>query len=422
MIVRKEILILKREYKYFVKRIDDVRTLKSIKLENLARTNFISKSYLSKIKNLKHEIDNELLFQISNSLDLEYYYDTDLISKNLELLENFYISLVFHNPRVTEEILQIIKKRENIYLNSSLIFKYILYKYVWLSINGTSNEETNNIEKFIETEFIATGYLDSHELQIYYDAKGCIRLNSENFDDAILYYNKALSFGIHKYSYSITCYHLGKTLCLINNLFDAMYYDNIALEYFTKEYNIVRQLFTQVHMANIYGKSKQFIKAENIYKEILLRRENNSTDDIFCTTIKTNLSWLYISQKRYNDAIKIINEKTKDELIPIDYFHLALCYYEIKDFIAMENTIDSAKHNISNVNNIMKRLELLTYVVNEDNNSIVEKIENEYIKERLSSDTEEKVFYLNLMIHYCEKESKYKKALGYLKELYNLQN
>ncbi|MEG2835476.1 helix-turn-helix transcriptional regulator [Anaerorhabdus sp.] len=409
---------MEREYNFFIKRLEKERVKKNIKFEQLASSSFITKSYLSKIINFKYKIDHELIQLLLKNVGLSYYPNHQKASEYEKLLDDLYTSVVFYKPNESHEIYQQIRCAEEYFLNSALIFKYKLYEYMWLSSCNAATEVVLDKEKFIELNFITENYFDNQELQIYYDTKACFSRNRGDLSQAKRFFEKALTCGIYKYSYSMTCYHYGITLNKTNNLLDAMHYNNLAFEGFAKESNIVRQLFTQVHIAIVYGRCGEYQKAESIYYELLRNSEYQLNQHQFRNTVITNMSWLYITQKKFKEALELICMKSEIEYTDFDYFHLTYCYYEADDFDLLNKTIKKAKIVVNKESKVYNLINILDFIIEtNDGDKIIKKLEEEYCQIQTTADFEIKQFYLNLIIEFCESKLKYKKALDYYKML-----
>lgn len=410
-----------KSYRYFINRLKITRCKQNISLEKLGKSVAFSKGHMSKIENYKVILDNEYLKTLSISLGFDYYFGDELLHYT-KLLDEFYTSIVFYRIKDAQQLYSEIEDHNNIYLNSDLVIKYTLYSFLW---HTTISAKVDMISKFKDKlgVFISEyQVLSNSEMQIYHDCIGCNLMDNRNYTDAINQFTKALGMGIHKYSYSMVCYHLGKALDLNNNFIDAKYYESIALRLFMEEININRQLFTQVHIATIYGKTRNYEISENMYNDIINKCIDINNEN-FIDIVLTNLSWLLIKQKKYNQSLKTILSKKDANILDVDNFHLIICYYYLKNFEKAQHIIDVCKY-LQNIDELINKKIIFFEIIIKGGRQeeilvnlkkLYKEIENHLIQD-------EKRLYIDILIDYCKELKLYKDAFQFAYKLIELNN
>lgn len=408
-----------RSYRYFINRLKTTRCQKNITLEEVGKSVSFSKSYMSKIENYKVTIDDDYLKILSNSLELDYFYGKELLYYE-KLLDNFYIAIVFYRIKDAQQLFCEIENHKNIYLNSDLIITYMLYNFLWNTTILIKPELISFFQSNLNFYLSENLSFTNNEMQIYYDCLGCIQMDNKDYKNAIRYLHKALDMGVFKYSYSMVCYHLGKALDFDNNFVDAKYYDSIALRLFMEEININRQLFTQVHIATIYGKTRKYDISENMYKEII-QKCTDINNEYFINIIRTNLSWLLIKQKKYSEALTLTLSKKESDILGSDYFHLVICYYYLNDYKKAIHLVNECRHLQIIDETIKKKIEFFEVILIGDNyKDILSNLKKQFKEIESDLPIEEKCFYIDFLIFYCKKLKRYKEALRYANKLISL--
>ncbi|RHN01287.1 helix-turn-helix domain-containing protein [Dielma fastidiosa] len=410
---------MKKHYgKYLSYIIKSERKKQELSQDQLSALCNISKSYLSKIENAD-DFSNEYIIEILlNKLGIHFIYDMDELSELDCLLDEFYYSQVYYNDNANDNYLKVLSYK-NDYINSILITKFLVYTYAWLV---THNQSVDDIESKLENELF--NYLPpSNELmQIYLDYKGVHQKNNSNFEEAICLFKKALKLGANKNSYAMICYHLATTLMMSSNYLEALHYNETALEYFIKEFNYKRQLFAQVYIAVIYSYCALYDKAEDIYQNLLLN-PHCSNDALLWNTIRSNSAWNMCLQHKYNEALNILfPDGEKNELLfAEEYFNVAWCYYRLNQYAPALKWIDRGLKVSFDVYQTKVKLKTIQALIQnkDDIQAIYHYLIKEYheIKDNLSQ--ENKRFYLELLVEFCEKAYKYKEALHYYRLLVN---
>lgn len=408
-----------RSYRYFINRLKTTRCQNNITLEEIGKSASFSKSYVSKIENNRIIIDNEYLKSLSNLLGLDYFYGKELVYYG-KLLNDFYIAIVFYRIKEAQQLFYEIEDHSNIYLNSDLIITYTLYNFLWYVTISIKPKLISYFQKRLDLYLSENIPFTNNEMQIYYDCLGCIYMDNKDNKNAIAYFNKALDMGIFKYSYSMVCYHLGKAHDFDNNFVDAKYYESIALRLFTEEININRQLFTQVHIATIYGKTRKFDISENMYKEII-EKCIDINNEYFINIIKTNLSWLLIRQRKYSEAITLTLSKKESDFLGIDYFHLVICYYYLNDYKKAMHLVNECKHIQIIDEYVKKKIDFFEIILTCDNyKNILSNLKKQFKEIENDLPIDEKCFYIDILISFCKKSKQYKEALRYASKLISL--
>lgn len=402
---------------YFSDVIHTKRKEKKLTLDDLAKLTFTDKSYLSKIENKIVKPSFELLDSILNKLSVNLIYkDVELDELN-KLISNFYYDMVFLND-IQENRIKNIFDNEEKFLSSMIVDKYLIIKYMYLVIMKGNDSIINEIENILENYFVKQNLLNPFELQVYFDYKATYLKNNQKLQESIALYEKSKSLGRYKYSFGMVCYHLAVAYNKCNNYLEAYNNAKLSLSVFLEEFNIERQTYSQIHIANIYSTAKLYDGANEIYSDLLKCPIDKSTKYL----IKSNLAWNLIKQSKFDIAIEVLLEMQRDMEVKLKWFYfLSWCYYKQN---ANEKSMSIIREShLKNDDDLISRckinvIELL--ILEGKNKGRTKKIKSIYDENRGEMDREDQIFFLSVLIEENNDQFLYKESNMLYEELCKL--
>ncbi|MEG2993564.1 MAG: helix-turn-helix transcriptional regulator [Bacilli bacterium] len=403
---------------YFVELIKTKRKEKELSLENISVLVSIDKGYLSKIENRIVYPSPEILASILNEFGIKLIFEESILNQMSEKLDKLYFDIVYLNQIDHEYINKTIFSQEDLYSSSFIFDKYLVIKYVYLVTTKKKRELISSVEEIIEAKLIKFNIMNSDLLQVYYDYKGTALKNESKLEEALEVYEKCKSLGYYKYSYGMVCYHMAIVYISLNNNLAA--YTNVkeSLMIFVQEYNLKRQQYSQIHLANIYSVSKQYIKADSIYRSLMI----GNAEKEFKYLVHINLIWNLIKQDKYLlaiDELMIVEEKYTVQLKW--YYFLSWCYYKTNQFnysLEIIESIDSTNLNDSIDWSKIKVIKLL--ITESDKREMIKMIKDEYQIKQMIMNNEDKKFFLEILVEEYSKILCYKEVNKYQDSLLKL--
>lgn len=403
---------------YFSNLIKEKRKAKELSLENLSSLTALDKGYLSKIENKIVEPSLDLLVNIFDKLGEKFVYDPSTLTEMNEKLDKLYFDMIYLNEIDHSAIKESIFSQEDLFRYSPLVDKYLITKYAYMVTTNEKRENYLPLEKEIETNLINFNIIETNLLQIYYDYKGIALKNESQLNEAIKMCEKSKALGHFKYSYGMVCYHLAVIYSRQNNFLEAHNNAKESLVVFMQEFNLKRQKHSQVHLANIYSVSKQYTKADELYRDLLKCGPSEEIEYI----IYLNLAWNLIKQDRFLEAISELLKIREKFVVNMKWYYLlSWCYFKTSQ---MEESIKIIEESalVSSSDEINKsRIRVIEALISEsDNKKKINLISSEYQKYLASMDNEDKKFFLEILVEEYSKIAYYKEVAKHLNELIKL--
>lgn len=246
---------------------------------------------------------------------------------------------------------KILKEYASIVRSTLSYIKYLLSDMIY-SIN-IGNYKNASDYMYLEKYF---DYLESYQIQLFYDYIGVIHYLNGCYLESCLFYNKALTHSGDDNSTAMVTFHKSISLTLIGELNEAFEYARKAREIFADNVNIKRLTSVNFQIARIYSMNGNYKKSEKLNLACIDAFTNlgsyNEVKDTY-----NNLIWNYIRANEFDKilsledtVLKIMNE---DHCI---FFYLSYTYYKMGDLDKAQNYILKAKDNLINPTSYMKTM------------------------------------------------------------------
>ncbi|MBS5116259.1 MAG: helix-turn-helix transcriptional regulator [Erysipelotrichaceae bacterium] len=308
----------------------------------------ISKSQISRIERNKEAISLQSInkiFSIMNiniapeNIDLQFEKDFQTFYSDVFYLKDYELSY------------KILKEYASIVRSTLSYIKYLLSDMIY-SIN-IGNYKNASDYMYLEKYF---DYLESYQIQLFYDYIGVIHYLNGCYLESCLFYNKALTHSGDDNSTAMVAFHKSISLTLIGELNEAFEYARKAREIFADNVNIKRLTSVNFQIARIYSMNGNYKKSEKLNLACIDAFTNlgsyNEVKDTY-----NNLIWNYIRANEFDKilsledtVLKIMNE---DHCI---FFYLSYTYYKMGDLDKAQNYILKAKDNLINPTSYMKTM------------------------------------------------------------------
>lgn len=298
----------KKYGQYVLWLIKKEREKQGLSMEQLACICKLSKSYLSKIISSGNYTDEYMLKIIFKGLNIDFIFDDTELKKLDTLLNDFYYSLVFYNMEEAQKHFDNIIKNRHLFEHSVLILKYSLYLFAWYISNKGDRDIITKLDNTLNEELFTNIQINNQERQLYLDYKGVLFKDEHMYKKAISMMEQAKELGRYPLSYGMVCYHLAVAYFMEDNLLDAMHNNQMAIDSFSAEFNYNRLLFSQIHLANIYSRNRQYLKTEDMYKS-MLKNTHYTKNKLLLNAVRSNLSWNLIIQAGIKKPYQILNQK-----------------------------------------------------------------------------------------------------------------
>lgn len=405
-----------REIDYFQRQIIAIRKQKNISLDQIANISFIDKGQLSKVESCKIKVNSEQLFRIYKCLNIDLIIDESLILEMESKLDTCQRALVLFNIDEFKGMLLEILAEEKKYMNSQLIVKFIMTKYIGL-VFSFAEHECITMEKDIEYDYMKKLSFNEAEKQLYFDYKGMRLKESGQIEASVHALEKAKSCGVFPLTYAMVCFHLGTCYEDDNNFLQAFACYTQAEEHFMKDLMVNRVVYMRMKIAGLHSKTHNFDLADTKYDELLAFAKN--LDEFFYKTIIVNKAWNKIRQEKYSEVIQLI-QGNKDKINSRYYYnYLAYAYYCNFQREESLNCIEIGLgiEELSELNKIkLKTIHIMIEQV-DGTASAYNQVAQTYAKLPKSLKYEDKEFFLKLLIDMALKLHKYKDAYFYKTEL-----
>ncbi|MEY5049898.1 MAG: hypothetical protein RLZZ175_3257 [Bacteroidota bacterium] len=341
----------------------------------------INNSVLTHIQ-INTKLDNQFIFRVSNLNKIKIDYLNLSKLNNNTLIDKYWKSkkhLIFLNTREDyKKIININKKalvyfemkdykKSIFYYNSCLNYKlyvkdeYILKKSIAdiYSINNINNLEAysifNELYNSYFKDFEHPIFLDSNEVQLFYNNFGAVASRLGKSDIALNYYLKALKYG------TITNQsELGALYVNIGNIYVNKFENILAMKYFEKGYNYLEKYpnkFANEYLNRAYSglllisqqlglRENVFIYANKLYEYASLTNDKNNILISLYTLSNNDDSTIAI-----NASIKAFDFSTNNNYF-IEESKINLITTKARFGICNDNDYFNKIKNIKNINTI----------------------------------------------------------------------
>lgn len=309
-----------------------------LKQEYLCFKTGISKSQISRIERNKEGVSSENLNLIFSAMGLE------TIVENIDnYFENdfkvFYKDIVYLQDY--EKSYKIIRAYQGKIEATRSYVKYLLAEFIYNVVTFQAPKENDYM--FIENYF---EYLESYQIQLFYDYLGFLSYQNENYLSELRYYDKAFCYSGSEYSTAMLFFHMSVPLTTVGRLKEALEYAVKARDIFAKTVNIIRLTSVNFQIARIYMRSGNFIESQKL-NVACIQAYTNLNMQVDAKNAYNNLIWSYIRANNYDTIIKIRDEALK--ILNYDhcvYFYISFAYYRIGNKKEAKKYIKLAKEHL----------------------------------------------------------------------------
>lgn len=386
------------------------RQKKKISLRELAESTFLSFQGLSKYEAGVVNISTESFILLSNVLEIDIN-SFNYVNNNLENdLNDLYEALVFmYDSQASNLYNKIITHIDYINL-SDLYQKWSVYQFAY-KIHFNLENEQDYIDKLSNINNYNISYLG-----LIYDYLAIYCLKNNKYNEAKQHIEQSLKYFHNDLVWGMLNYHAGMIYIKLGKFSSAFNHCKEAERIFLKEHNQFRLSSVQLSLAIIYAWRKDFEASKKIYKRLykdaILREHLNSK-----LVSLYNLAWISYLEKKYVSTLQYLNEITNEiELNLNGLFILIQTYIEMNELDLAKNTLKSVPKKIDNKIFELK-FKIQDMIINtSDKFEFFQCLNDYYTLCKKTSDFENILSSINLLIDYYKKELKYKKATVFLEE------
>ncbi|MFS1511010.1 helix-turn-helix domain-containing protein [Chengkuizengella sp. SCS-71B] len=259
--------------------------------------------YLSKIENQNTEASDEIISLLFKKLDIQYSMnDEEFESKTLDLINEWYEAIRSRNVEQIEKTYEQCKLDIVSITNPTTI---IQYKLVHIR-HYLYKQELNQCVKLIDELDDVEKLLSDHQLYMFYHLKGVYFYFKNDL-------NRALELLIKSHQISKKIQSLEKdpnvyyTLSLAHSrlfhIYDAIYYADLALDYYQSDFDYERMIDTRSILIINYIRLNQFEDAKaNLNSSLRFAEKLN--DQKRLGSIYHNFGYLYYEKNEDRKALE----------------------------------------------------------------------------------------------------------------------
>lgn len=381
------------------------RTEQNLKLEALASISHFSVSYLSELERYKKTMKDKEWQTLFQWLNKPLPSDI-LIQKKLNFFQQVFLEIYFNETqKLDSSILQLQKEqqedKDSIYFLHSALIQFIY------AVSQSDLVKAKSLQTLLN-EWI--DYLDEHQRYCFMTYSATYAILAENSNQAInLLKPLNDTHLVIPYLTTMKNYYLANAYFAINDPLNAYYYLTLAKESSIKENNIFRYFSCLLLEANLYSEQALFSQAESIYYQILegCKNSGNLTLLSSCTL---NLSYCLIKQKKFQEALNLMNQKPEIDKIPQAIFNRTYCLYHINSNQCLSYV--TSQLPLKQCPFLDRYLHLFVELIQDDSQRSIEK----HIQGLLSNyanqlDNNAKVVLYQLLLEYYQRKQDVRKQL-----------
>ena len=386
------------------------RQLNNLKLDFVAKKTGISKSQLSRIELNKEDISKENIEKIFNIMNLQTN------NKNIDLLfendfYNFYENIVY-DRNFNSSYQKILSYSSYIQTTLSYV-KYLLAQMIYSIVKN----KNDNFQPYLYIEDYLE-YLESYQIQIYYDYIGTSLYLLNDYKRANHYFKIANSYKGDVLSESMLYYHESMNYRHIGYLSLSYEYIKKAYHIFADSLNIKRLILSKMQIAIIENNKRNFKESVIIFNQCI--KASKELNIHIISTLYNNLLWTYLLWGKYDKVIQLKDEANQyminDHRL---YFYLSYAYEQLELHEEAKKFIKLAKTYMKNPTSYMEKM-IYAYSIYLSHSNIEKKekyLLSVYQAVQSSHDQELIVFILDLLIHFYKTNNDVEKAFHYQEKL-----
>lgn len=306
--------------KSFGKIIKLHRSKQKIKQDYLARVIGITAGTYSRFENNLVKLEDDQIDKLFDALGMERCKED--IDEEFEVKVYTFLKNVIMDVEYNESYNEI-EEYYNDVISTPSYFKYILAKMIYEIRTNKSFyiKEYLFLEDYLE-------YLESYQIQHYYDMIGHYYRLKEQHNTSVCYYLKSLEHKGKKMTYGMVCYHLGIAYRNLGNLSEALRYMEVSKSIFADTLNVKRLIMATFAIAYINENMNNIEYALEKYFDCLSAFKSMNMKTEVLNTYR-NILWTYMKSEQYEHVLKL-----KDEVLnmsdenPLIYFIISYTYYK----------------------------------------------------------------------------------------------
>ena len=234
-------------------------------LRDLAKLVNISHTLISNFEKGLLTPHSDTISDIFEILNLKFYDDPEISNRFNLLYKKAFKYIIYHDYDEALKVVKEIEKDREIYEYSVEVINFSIIQCLYYAI---SNVYFEHFDRYLKQYEVVLDFLSSKQRQLYYFIKGLDYINKEQFSDARIYFEKALSLGNSKFDILIKDYYV-IGLSKSNKFVDARKYALEAIKKFESQTNYVRAMRLRTRIAYDYFRINKFEESEKLYKQVL---------------------------------------------------------------------------------------------------------------------------------------------------------
>lgn len=369
---------------------------------DLANYLMYDESYISKYFNESIEIPSNYMSRIN-----EYF--------NIKELKPFDDNIKITIEHLIDDVVQLNKNKEyDIKLQEdALTYPYqILALYLYKHLKNEFDHQFDILENLINK--IISSFEMNYQL-VFLSKLGYSYFRKYNLNQSkTVLIDGFINAKDYKQIKGLFAYYLSQLEFYNSNYVDGIKYYQISNDIFTDERYKLRSIKLLGILATYYSKISDMEKAIEIYKEMLLKIQDDENNNLIRLIILFNIGWQYSKKKEYQKALNYYLKAYEIEPDDDMCFEIAWCYYQLHDAKKALRYLENSKQvlNIGSINQEKCKWlkEQIKHPYNRECLFSLKRMLKKY-NDELGIDN--KMFVYIQLIEYYQVKEDYKKALDY---------
>lgn len=396
------------------KRIKTIRISQNLTLKELAELSGVGFARISKFERGIENPGPNILKNLEQALGVTFDKNEVTIKEIDDLFTRFLESL-FYQDIAIDYFTSIIDTNHKRYLVSPNYCKILLMKYILLVLKD-NKDQTVIIEEILDEIIIHK----TKEEQLYLEYKGINKLDQFDYNEGINYLKDSLCINKDEKINAMVYYHLSMYYKVMNMLEDANEYGSRARVIFSNLGSFRRVISCDILLASVYIRRGNYKLALKILNTCLNTVRFIDCDNTIRALILRNKSWVLILDKKYAEALIILDEADRFQS---NHSNVAMyriwCYYCLKKYNQAQQLI-SSNHKLNSdpyYSSRFKLLKELVYLAEAKPTKAIIKmaksVYTEFCKKKRYDLIE---FYLNIVIDLYKRSEDLENQVFYLEE------
>ena len=395
----------------------------------LAKSIHVSSSHLGNIETGKYQASNDVLFLMSENMDVPISYLLNWDKANEETgqkIQRLFAAVFKNDFDEAEDLIKLLKHPiESIEQESSKYMLEAVYYFKRGIINKAFAIENDYLSMFLPIDNIEDCSTEFQLYYYYYVMQS--RFIKENFQESYLAGKKMLDLWDDQNG-DITSIYLN----LSNISMKLLYYED-SLTYIEKALSLLdtpssnEQLYCSayIQLSALYIKTKQYDKAINAVNELKEFVEQINSNEIKAIVFQ-HIGTIYLNQDVYHQALNYF-QKSYDLIIPVPIEivqSIIICHIRLQSFDeAKKYLLIAEKYITTEYNQMLLLVYKAEILLKEGNEKEYWKIQKKTIRYFIKYNHVEKLFDIyNHLAKYYFSENRYKESATYFMEMERLKD